>query len=445
MPTNDTPNDQNQKPMTRRQLLASMGAAGALLAAGAGFGGGGTAYAASSAAPANSTGIYYNVKDFGARGTGRLDDDDGPAIQAAVNSAAYSGGTVFFPAGTYTIRSTIFIKSKVHLLGEGAEATVLKSGVNNLQMLIFGSSASHCSIQGFTIEGIGVPNGASAAVEKGVTAFEASHILISRCAFKYITNGIYLTRAEHVSIHQCTFQFILGSESLYEGYGIVVEGGVNHTIAGNHFKNVYRNCIYLTSGSTYSTIVNNVIEQCKDTAILLSSKLSVCSHHLIEGNMISASGLGSEETSCTYGIRLKDASSFNTVVNNVVAQAASAGIQLDAEENAGDDRPYGNSIAGNTVYDAPRGIAVLNGDGNAIKNNDVRKAEAGIVIDTIGEGSGSSAKGNLVTHNSLFQCSAAAVRIGSARCQLNTVFGNAGTGNTEGLQDSGTDTGTAGF
>lgn len=338
------------------------------------------------------------------------------------------------------------MKSKVHLLGSGAEASVLKASESNLPMVTSGTSCSHFSIEGITFEGMGAPSGTLIpVVERGIYAQESSFFRIHRCVFKYIANGVYITRSEHASVTDCSFIFILGSDGPYEGYGVYIEGGVNHTIAGNHFKNVYRNCIYLTSGSSYSTVVHNVIEQCKDTAILLSSKLSVCSHHLIEGNMISASGLGSEEASCTYGIRLKDASSFNTVVNNVVAQTAFAGIQLDAEENAGDDRPYGNSIAGNTIYDAPRGIAVLNGDGNAIKNNDIRKAEAGILIDTVGEGSGSSAKGNLVTHNSLFQCSVAAVRIASARCQLNTVFGNAGTGNTEGVQDSGTDTGTAGF
>ncbi|OXM85843.1 right-handed parallel beta-helix repeat-containing protein [Paenibacillus rigui] len=445
MQTRETHADAADKPMTRRQLLASMGAAGALFAIGAGFTGE-TAYAASSTKPVTSSIPFYNVKDFGASGTGRLDDDDTAYIQSAINAAASSGGTVYFPPGKYVIRSTIFVKSKVHLLGDGAEATVLKAEADNLQMLLFGGSASHCSIEGFTFEGIGVPNGTLfSAVEKGVTIFEASHIAIHRCVFKYITNALCLTRADHVSITGCTFTFILGSDSLYEGYGIVVEGGSNHTIIGNHFKNVYRNCIYVTAGSTYSIIASNVMEQCKDSAILLSSKLTSCAHHLIQGNMISAAGLGSTETSSSYGIRLKDACSFNTVTGNVISQPASGGIQLDAEENAGDDKPYGNAVTGNTIDAAVRGIAVLNGDGNSIKSNEVRRAEIGVLIDTIGEGSGSLAKGNVVMNNSLFQCSTAAIKLGSARCQSNSVFGNAGSGNAEGLKDSGTDTATSGF
>ena len=44
--------------------------------------------------------IFYNVKDFGAKGDGIHIDSD--AINEAIKSAsANGGGTVFFPAGTY--------------------------------------------------------------------------------------------------------------------------------------------------------------------------------------------------------------------------------------------------------------------------------------------------------------------------------------------------------
>lgn len=49
---------------------------------------------------------YYNVKQYGAKGDNSTDDTS--AIQAAITAAnSAGGGTVFFPAGTYLISSTI--------------------------------------------------------------------------------------------------------------------------------------------------------------------------------------------------------------------------------------------------------------------------------------------------------------------------------------------------
>ena len=46
-------------------------------------------------------GGYFNVKDFGAKGDGV--HTDSPAINAAIQAASEAGGgTVYFPAGTYS-------------------------------------------------------------------------------------------------------------------------------------------------------------------------------------------------------------------------------------------------------------------------------------------------------------------------------------------------------
>jgi parallel beta-helix repeat protein len=52
--------------------------------------------------------LRVNVADFGARGAAAGDDDDAPAIQAAID-AAPPGSTIVFPAGTYLIRSTLSV------------------------------------------------------------------------------------------------------------------------------------------------------------------------------------------------------------------------------------------------------------------------------------------------------------------------------------------------
>ena len=57
-----------------------------------------------------------SVKDFGAVGNGTT--NDAVAIQAAINSLT-SGGTVFFPTGTYLVNAQIVVSAKVQLMGAG--------------------------------------------------------------------------------------------------------------------------------------------------------------------------------------------------------------------------------------------------------------------------------------------------------------------------------------
>jgi hypothetical protein len=67
---------------------------------------------------ADRWGEIKNVKDFGATGDGSTDDT--AAIQAAVDAAiAAGGGTVYFPAGTYSILS-VDVRHGLTLVGDGA-------------------------------------------------------------------------------------------------------------------------------------------------------------------------------------------------------------------------------------------------------------------------------------------------------------------------------------
>lgn len=66
-----------------------------------------------------------SVKEYGAVGDGMT--DDAAAIQAAIDAVALFGGTVYFPAGTYIIGTTLTLKSKVILKGEHYATTIIKA------------------------------------------------------------------------------------------------------------------------------------------------------------------------------------------------------------------------------------------------------------------------------------------------------------------------------
>lgn len=71
--------------------------------------------------------LFYNVKEYGAKGDGKTLDS--PAIDKTIEAAAQAGGgTVFLPAGTYLCGS-IHLKSNIHLYLD-AGCTILASSDN---------------------------------------------------------------------------------------------------------------------------------------------------------------------------------------------------------------------------------------------------------------------------------------------------------------------------
>lgn len=439
--------EQDSRGLTRRQLLATVGSAtaGMMLAAGTGWG---TAAAAASSVPGivqPESSAWYNVKDYGAGKIGRIDMDDTPAIQSAMNAAVRTGGTVYFPPGTYYLKSSLVIYSKVKLLGASSQTSVLKPLQSHLILLV-GNGVKHAEVEGLGFEGTGnLYQEVFADPERAIQLKDCEHVRIRDCAFSKITNGLRIADCRHVTVSGCLFTSLLSAGNDDEGYSIVAESGEGLRITENRFVQMPGPCIYLSAGCSYSTVAGNAAEKCKDAFVVVSSRLKPCSHNRIEGNMVSGAGLAKNETSCSYGILLRGYSTDNLVQHNVISRAALTGIRLEGEGAAELERPAGNLISGNKVDGSPEGIVLLNSDGNAVTANDVRRVQTGILLNTDGVGSGARSRSNLVSGNTLFSCSSAAIRLGTARCESNTVYGNAGAGNSEALVDKGKDTAKTGF
>ncbi|MEV4335772.1 glycosyl hydrolase family 28-related protein [Streptomyces sp. NPDC049590] len=84
------------------------------------------AHAVTAGSPSQMTLDWLNVvRDFGAKGDGVTDDT--AAIQAAINAAAVAGGTLYFPAGRYTLTAALTWASGVNAVGAGARVSILQS------------------------------------------------------------------------------------------------------------------------------------------------------------------------------------------------------------------------------------------------------------------------------------------------------------------------------
>lgn len=141
------------------------------------------------------TGAYVNVLDYGAVGNGVADDT--AAIQAAFN-AIDSGvelKTVYFPAGTYIVNSTIDANPNTtngvvpQILGEGSQATIIQAGASLGANPIFShqgaSPSKNLKWGGFKLSGTG-----EADAQFGVLHINTCFLNYDNMVFEGLQEGV---------------------------------------------------------------------------------------------------------------------------------------------------------------------------------------------------------------------------------------------------------------
>jgi hypothetical protein len=140
-----------------------------------------------------------------------------PAIQAAINAVASTGGTIHLPAGTYKVSSRINLVSKLGLIGD--KGAIIKSTVA-ADYCLQADNATDITIQGLTIEG----NDAG-----------YSNIYFNTCERIYVVNcrltkagahGIYVLNSNFVIVDSCEL-----SENYY--YGVEDKLGTRNKYSNN--------------------------------------------------------------------------------------------------------------------------------------------------------------------------------------------------------------------
>lgn len=136
-----------------------------------------------------------DVREFGAVGDGTTDDS--VAIQVAIDAATASGGTVYFPAGTYIVSAPVLGKSTVLLKGCGQGATTIKlKSASDCNVVVFGRTGFagevvQAGIESLTIDG-------NSAGQTGGAA--------SSCILAYGTSGLRLRDVEVKNAAKYGFQ-----------------------------------------------------------------------------------------------------------------------------------------------------------------------------------------------------------------------------------------------
>lgn len=152
-------------------------------------------------------GSYVNVIDYGAIGDGTTDDT--AAINAALTAAA--GSTVYVPAGTYVVTSTLSnnlspvegaFGPAIRIVGDGMLRTFFDNRVANGPMIDIDSSnhgGSYEAVMGALLQGFMIKTTTSPANSDGIRILNGYEIVIDQLYIKGLTgNGIEMKNGLYV-------------------------------------------------------------------------------------------------------------------------------------------------------------------------------------------------------------------------------------------------------
>jgi polygalacturonase len=271
-------------------------------------------------------GGYINVQEppYNAAGDGVTDDT--AAIQAAVTAAASaSGGTVFFPPGTYK-SAKITVPSSTGLTITGANA-IVSWNASGAYFDVVGT------LTGLTVENLDIRgDGLLASGHGGVrnsSGQTLTKITYRNLRISSVVIGLSVTSenggsTKDILIEKNTISTLKGTDG-GEGYGIHVAGAagalVNARILGNAIDNAERHSIYIARGrgvvvsgnlirehrKTINTgttlraaitvartsdvvVSGNLLDECYDSAIMVNNAGGTTAHVEVAHNVISNPG-----------------------------------------------------------------------------------------------------------------------------------------------------------
>lgn len=348
---------------------------------------------ATQASLAATYGSYLNAKSTGAVGDGVANDR--AAIQSAIDAATALGiATVFLPAGTYLLGSSLTPKAGVRVLGLDATIKTTFTGP------AFYAGPTDCS--GFTLDSLtffGTVNEFPATPKRGRTTSGAgmeSAVVIDGSLNPYTPT--YAAHKDFLMVN-CAVRNCSGLPILIRGVRGVVK------VTGNRFEN------NLDVGFTFNESVifsNNHIHMSADNGVSLSrgNRETTCTGNTIENccyNGIWVSGFASDLGATRFaivgntirdvghnGIDANDAPKYGVIIGNEI----DLGYFRGPSDQPTDSNGAGVFVAGSPDNDRANPTAWAEGiivQGNAI----YRAARCGVYLNGV---KNSSVIGNQITN-----------------------------------------------
>ena len=155
--------------------------------------------------------LRYSVRDYGAKGDNSTDDT--AAIQATINMARTTGGTVYFPRGIYVITTSLTYAAiagadpiyRVHFAGDGIGASLIRQINAGDGLTITGYTGSPINPNLYThisdLQFVGSGSG------QGLTITNGAYVYVEACHFTGWAYGFYGANFLSSTFTACAFRF----------------------------------------------------------------------------------------------------------------------------------------------------------------------------------------------------------------------------------------------
>jgi hypothetical protein len=335
------------------------------------------------------------------------------AIQAAVDYVArLGGGTVRLLPGTYRMRNSVFLQSKVRLLGSGTDSVLFKEPSATTKLIVDGDhwdqEVTLADPTGFKV-GDGVRLVSKDPYGKGTNIIQRTLVASSGKRFKLdrrLEERFHLEGdpqiATNFSLLQCTSVADVILENItvdgnkaqnemldrgaFDDGSIRLDESNRITLREMTVRDFY--CDGIVWGISHDVLVENC--HLDDGARLALHSGSGSQRSIVRGNRVrrSAEGIyfcwGAQHgvyeknviEDCTYGMTFGHSDSDNLIRNNDIRRSVEAGIHFRGGNKA--FAPHRNRIEGNRIVDSggEKGIAIdVNGETEsvAIIKNELRE------------------------------------------------------------------------
>ena len=344
-------------------------------------------------------GFVFSVKDelYGAVGDGTTDDT--ASIQSAIDAASATGGTIFFPDGTYKLSSRLSIFGGLTFSGKGVTSKLQQSTETNV---LYGASINSVCVRDISFLGVG-PNNVDAALVNTAIAFENNcrDIKIDNCSIEAFDDAILLSNTSFSHVRGCSFLGNAGAgiRALNLSDSIIAANRMDGSRSTGNAQNSVNLCWLSSTGQGYSNNIAVTGNIARDVSF---------EAYLVIGNHVSVTGNIAD--GCLNGITLQSNSvetiqptlggAFNTVTGNVIRNCTEQAIRIGNSAGNNTVAGHDNVVSGNVIHDSFQGVDIAqDAFNNVVVNNRISNTSSH------GIASGVSATRNIIESNWVSQAS----------------------------------------
>ncbi|MCI3921369.1 right-handed parallel beta-helix repeat-containing protein [Paenibacillus sp. TRM 82003] len=378
----------------------------------------------------------FDIKSYGAKGSGMGYEDDSIPIQRAIDDASATGGIVLIPDGIYYIHRSLTVRSNVKLAARGGKS-VIRNYFEHMNALHIVPQSKNVIVEGIHFEGRASAIGLNDKQirEMAIHAKEAEKLIVQSCQFNMYTRGITIEKCKEVIIRGCKIVNTIRSTYKNEGVGLFVTETNGFELERNEFINGSGTSLHVTEHSETGKIKGNKFNTTESSAVIVEAQGTEIKDIEISENVMKCNNESLRNQMEVDSIHVKGKVRDIRVFSNQIHNSIGAAIKF---KNIKNEYASINIIRDNLIQDPKEGISVEDTSETSIIGNIINKASInGIVIDA---SKYSISRSNFIDHNLIISAGAAAIIIKNEKCIDNIVGLNNGRGNKLNFIDNGLNT-----